>query len=144
MTENQKIAGPWQINANDRKRIADGIVVAEVLMRPEDDGYSWRAGARRGVEKKSDKCYANHATAVRAANAALVEQGYALFEAIAHPDRDTERKAWARLHKATEGLWMAAAIMRKDDAVVERAEQSAALQSLRDLGVDLDALLGTT
>lgn len=138
----KKIAGPWRVDVNIRHRMgADGNVVALVEMLADGDAYGWRAGNRRGVESASDKCYVNHETAVKAANAALVEHGYTLFESVATPDREEERKQWARAYKANKDVWMVAAI-KKGDPAAERDERSAALQALRDLGVDVDALLG--
>jgi hypothetical protein len=65
-------------------------------------------------------------------------------------ERDVERKAWARLVKANDSChaghrasatsgYYSADIMAQADA--ERAEVEAARRALRDLGVDVDALL---
>lgn len=137
------IVGPWQIDANNRHRKgADGSVIATVRML-DGDGYAWTAGSKGGVESASDKCYVNHEIAVKAANAALVEQGYTLFESVATPDREEERKQWARAYKANEDVFIAVMFHRVDPAA-ERAERSAAQQALRDLGVDVDAVLKFT
>jgi hypothetical protein len=58
-------------------------------------------------------------------------------------ERDAEQKAWARLFDATETLWCVAtgAMADRRDVAPEREARGAAKQALRDLGVDVDALL---
>ena len=79
----------------------------------------------------------------RALDAAVVER-----DAL-RAERDTERKAWARLVKATveERDAAACAIAERErgarggDIALEQRELMAARQALRDLGVGADALL---
>jgi hypothetical protein len=71
------------------------------------------------------------------ASADLMEAARLMREA-----RDAERKAWARLYDANDDVWCQAlgSMSDKRDVAPWREKREAAIQALRDLGVDMGAL----